>query len=284
VPLILKRFRQAVLAAACSGAFTSGGAGGDTLPAGWRMACIDDLAAPGGLFDGARDHGSQTAVAQNLRTVDYTTSGVRVVRLENLGHLKFINDKYTFISYEKYEGLKQSTIQPGDILFGSFVEDSVRVCLLPRLETPAISKADCFCIRVRPEAVLRDYLVLQLATRRTHDALVEDVHGATRPRIATKHLRALQVPMCSLEEQTAIVEIVRQHFALADAIEHRVQAATARAGKLPEAILSKAFSGELVPTEAELARAQGRTYETAADGLERVRREAENGRRSTRDR
>ena len=59
-------------------------------------------------------------------------------------------------------------------------------------------------------------------------------------------------------------------FALADTIERRVQAATARANKLPQAILSKAFSGELVPTEAELARLEGRTYETAEELLKRV--------------
>jgi type I restriction enzyme S subunit len=47
--------------------------------------------------------------------------------------------------------------------------------------------------------------------------------------------------------------------------------------RLKQAILSKAFSGELVPTEADLARAEGRTYETAEELLERVRRERENG-------
>ncbi|MEZ4406419.1 MAG: hypothetical protein R3A52_08090 [Polyangiales bacterium] len=57
---------------------------------------------------------------------------------------------------------------------------------------------------------------------------------------------------------------------MADAIERRVAAATARAEKLPQAILAKAFAGELVPTEAELARAEGRDYETAEALLARV--------------
>jgi type I restriction enzyme S subunit len=55
-----------------------------------------------------------------------------------------------------------------------------------------------------------------------------------------------------------------------DTIERRVQAAIARAEKFPQAILSKAFSGELVPAEAELARIEGRTYETAEELLQRV--------------
>jgi type I restriction enzyme S subunit len=58
---------------------------------------------------------------------------------------------------------------------------------------------------------------------------------------------------------------------LADAIERRVGKPAAKAAKLPQAILKKAFSGELVPTEAELARAEGRSYETAEELLARVR-------------
>ncbi len=47
--------------------------------------------------------------------------------------------------------------------------------------------------------------------------------------------------------------------------------ATARADKLTQAILAKAFRGELVPTEAELARQEGRDYEPASVLLERIR-------------
>lgn len=46
-----------------------------------------------------------------------------------------------------------------------------------------------------------------------------------------------------------------------------------RVEALPQAILSKAFSGELVPTEAELARLEGRDYEPASVLLERVKSE-----------
>jgi type I restriction enzyme, S subunit len=54
--------------------------------------------------------------------------------------------------------------------------------------------------------------------------------------------------------------------------------ATARAERLTQAILAKAFRGELVPTEAELARQEGRDYETAAQLLARIRAShAENG-------
>ena len=51
---------------------------------------------------------------------------------------------------------------------------------------------------------------------------------------------------------------------LADTIEKRVDVATTQADKLTQAILEKAFSGELVATEAELARQEGRICEPAS--------------------
>ena len=64
-------------------------------------------------------------------------------------------------------------------------------------------------------------------------------------------------------------------FALADSIERRLAVAITRADKVPQAILARAFRGELVPTEAELARAEGRDYEPASVLLERIRKERE---------
>jgi type I restriction enzyme S subunit len=64
-------------------------------------------------------------------------------------------------------------------------------------------------------------------------------------------------------------------FKLADAVEKRVAAATVRAENLSTAILAKAFRGELVPTEAELARRKGRSYESASDLLARIKSERE---------
>jgi len=73
------------------------------------------------------------------------------------------------------------------------------------------------------------------------------------------------------EEQQEIVRRVRVLLQAAASIEERVSAATARADKLTQSILAKAFRGELVPTEAELARREGREYEPASVLLERIR-------------
>jgi type I restriction enzyme S subunit len=62
-------------------------------------------------------------------------------------------------------------------------------------------------------------------------------------------------------------------LALADRIEEKLAAARRRVERLTQAVLAKAFRGELVPTEAELARREGRDYEPAPALLERLRAE-----------
>jgi len=58
---------------------------------------------------------------------------------------------------------------------------------------------------------------------------------------------------------------------LASAIEGRVEAAGLRTDGLPQSILAKAFRGGLVPTEAELARQEDRSYEPALALLDRIK-------------
>lgn len=81
-----------------------------------------------------------------------------------------------------------------------------------------------------------------------------------------------------LAKQYEIVCCVETLFKLADQIEARYQKAKTQVDKMQQAILAKAFRGELVPTEAELARREGRDYEPASVLVERIRSErAEHG-------
>jgi type I restriction enzyme S subunit len=59
-------------------------------------------------------------------------------------------------------------------------------------------------------------------------------------------------------------------FALADRIESRLQAAQERVDRLTQSLLANAFRGELVPTEAELARQEERECESAEELLARL--------------
>ncbi|MBM4329943.1 MAG: hypothetical protein FJ117_01760 [Deltaproteobacteria bacterium] len=86
-------------------------------------------------------------------------------------------------------------------------------------------------------------------------------------------LNDLAVPLPPYAEQKEIVRRVEALFKLAGMIDNRVKDATLRAEKMIQAILAKAFRGELVPTEAELARREGRPYEPASALLARIKGE-----------
>jgi type I restriction enzyme S subunit len=85
----------------------------------------------------------------------------------------------------------------------------------------------------------------------------------------------MQFVVPPLPEQQEIVRRVDALFKLADRIEAKLAATRQRVDSLTQAILAKAFRGELVPTEAELARRENRPYEPAADLLARIRAERE---------
>ena len=207
------------------------------LPEGWTRYPLESLLEPGGLFDGP--------FGSNLKTSDYTESGVRVVRLENLSNLRFNEEKRTYVSREKYQSLEKHTVRTGDLLFGSFLDDAVRVAMLPELPTPAIAKADCFCIRTRRDLVDSRFLMYRLGATETKDALIEDIHGATRPRVTTRQLRALRIGLPLVSEQVRIAARIEVALASVTGASERLSGAGSVLKRLRRSTLAAACDGRL---------------------------------------
>jgi type I restriction enzyme S subunit len=94
-------------------------------------------------------------------------------------------------------------------------------------------------------------------------------------------MNKIPVPVAPLTEQQEIVRRVEALFKTADALEVRYLTAKGHVDKLTQSILSRAFRGELVTIEAELARQEGRDYEPASVLLERIRQERKQQQEST---
>lgn len=237
-PALLKRFRQAVFAVATSGRLTSDWRKEQGIADGeWPIVTIESIAET--VFDGP--------FGSHLKSADYSDEGVRVVRLENIGALQFFADKQTFIPNSKYAILQRHTLKQDDVLFSSFVDEEVRVCLYPADEVgKAINKADVFCIRTDRQLCTPSFLALRLGCKTTYVALRKQVHGATRPRINLGQIRGFEIGLPSLSEQAEIVRRVDALFQLADRIEARCTAACVQAQRLFPLLLAKAFRGELV--------------------------------------
>jgi len=263
VAAILKRFRQAVLAAATSGELTREWREerGGTIDS-WSKKIIADVSDQ--VFDGP--------FGSNLKSDDYTAQGARVVRLENISHLRFIEEKRTYVSREKFALLQKHVLFEDDILFSSFVDEEVRTCLLPaELSGGSINKADCFCIRANRDICLPGFVVSVLSCRSTFESFDGLVHGATRPRINLKQLKSIAINFPPIGEQLEILKRQDDLFSLADQLEARLTTARKLVDRLTPALLAKAFRGELVP--------QDPGDEPASVLLERIRaaRQAEAG-------
>jgi len=88
--------------------------------------------------------------------------------------------------------------------------------------------------------------------------------------IGQDRIRQIRIPLPPLSEQHRIASRVNSLFAYANSVEAKVAAAKEKTETLRQSILAKAFSGELVPTEAELARKEGRDFESAEMLLQRI--------------
>lgn len=209
------------------------------IPNEWSFSIIGELNAE--VFDGP--------FGSNLKSSDYVDRGVRVIRLENIGEMRFIEDKYSFITEEKYQTILKHTVSGGDIIFSSFMTEGIRVIILPESVDKAVNKADCFCVRMFGESYNPRFLVLYLSSRAAYKQIESEIHGIGRPRINTTQLKSFVVPICSIDEQIQILSEIEQQISEIDATESNIDAQIERAKTLRQSILKKAFSGQLVPQD-----------------------------------
>lgn len=206
------------------------------LPAGWGLATVEELAAPGGVTDGP--------FGSNLKTEHYTEAGPRVVRLQNIGDGAFRDEK-AHISTEHFERLAKHSVQPNDVLVASLGELLPRVCLAPESLGPAIVKADC--IRVRPgDAVHPTLLMWVLNAPQTRERVGESIKGVGRPRVNLGELRTLELPVPPLAEQERIVEAIEEAFSKLGAGEAGLRTARVLLSRMRDAILAAAVTGSIV--------------------------------------
>ena len=240
VPALLKRFRQSILASATSGKLTEEWRMTNGVSDEWEEVQLKEIATE--IFDGP--------FGSHLKTADYTDSGIRVARLENIGWMTFFADKEAFISLSKYKTLTRHTLKVDDVMFSSFISEEIRVAMLPKSWSgKAINKSDCFCLRADKRRCLPKFLMQRLACRSTFAILGEGIHGATRPRINLGQLKGFSIALPTLPEQQEIVRRVEALFVFADRIEARLATEQKIIERLTPATLAKAFRGELVPQD-----------------------------------
>ncbi len=231
------------------------------LPSGWVWATLEQIAAdePNSITDGP--------FGSNLKSEHYVESGPRVVRLQNIGEGRFLDER-AHISRDHFERLRKHRVYPGDLVIAAMGERPPRACLIPGSLGDAIVKADC--IRFKPDATLAQssYLVAALNSETTRALLSDKVHGVGRPRLNLGEIRSIAIPLPPQQEQLRIIEEIEDHFSMIDASAVSVQAGLIRAAHLRRSILRLAFEGKLAP--------QSPKDEPASKLLERISSSVEN--------
>ena len=217
------------------------------LPAGWVWATVEELAThePNAFTDGP--------FGSKLKTSHYTNVGPRVIRLQNIGNGEFRDEK-AHISWEHFETLRRHEIFDGDIVIGALGVELPRACIVPGYVGPAIVKADCMRFKPHPELADARYLNAALNSEVLKKIAANIIHGVGRPRLNQQEVRSLPVPLPPFEEQLRISGECDRRLSIAKELESAVESDIARAGRLRQSILQRAFQGRLVPTEMELYR------------------------------
>lgn len=310
IPTLLKRFRQSVLAAACSGRLT----------ADWREE-HSSLESVEALFTKIKNerqrryendsrrakaagrrkpkHPDSNEQSRNIvsdlpdipdtweyfrmeelchqvtdgthKTPKYQTSGVPFLSVKNVRPFLVRDTDIKFISEEEHRSMNsRCNPEKGDILYTK-IGATFGYAAVNELDHPfsifvslaLLKPATPFFSSAFAELVMNSEVVFNQARER--------VSGIGTPDLHLVEIRDFRVPLPPQAEQQEIVRRVESLFALADRIEAHFASGRKRVDALTQAILAKAFRGELVPTEFELAKAEGRSFESAEELLARIR-------------
>ncbi|HCR3447353.1 TPA: restriction endonuclease subunit S [Citrobacter werkmanii] len=228
IPQILKRFRQAVLAAVVDGKSANTNTDERTLTT---------------LGNIAKDIKYGTS-----KKCSETQGSTAVLRIPNIGPGYIINNNLKYADFDPKESATLK-LKEGDLLL---IRSNGSIDLVGKVAV--ISENDIeylyagYLIRVRPnkERAVPKYISYCLQSPQLRQ-IIENIARSTSGvnNINSKELASLEIPLPPLPEQHEIVRRVEQLFAWADTIEKQVNSALTRVNSLTQSILAKAFRGEL---------------------------------------
>lgn len=160
------------------------------------------------------------------------------------------------------EGLKNSSAKvfpKGSLLIALY---GATVGKLGILDFDSATNQAICCI-YQNENYNKNFLFYYLLFKKEY--LVNQGKGGAQPNISQEIVKALIVPIPTLDEQKQIVKEIEKRFEVADEVERVIAENLEKAEQLKQSILKKAFEGRLVP--------QNPTDEPASELLARIKAE-----------
>ena len=194
---------------------------------------------------------------------DYFTGTIPWVKSGELTD-GLVSDVEEFITDEGLANSSAKVFPAGTLLVALYGATVGKLGVLTR----AAATNQAVCAIFPPPELESKFLFWYLRHRRAD--LIAQAIGGAQPNISQSILRSLDVPVPPVEDQLCIVAEIEKQFSRLDEAVANLKRVKANLKRYKAAVLKAAVEGRLVPTEAELARREGRSYETGAQLLQRI--------------
>lgn len=197
----------------------------------------------------------------------YLDNGTPIIRSQNIYFEAFAREGLAFIDDISANSLRSVETAEDDLLLNITGASIGRACLLPKDLVGARVNQHVAIIRCKKARLLPSFLHLFLWSPAVQSWIGSENYGVTRQALTKGMIEQISVPLPPLQEQHEIVRRIESAFAKIDRLAKEAKRALELVGRLDEAILAKAFRGELVP--------QDENDEPAEHLLARIRTERE---------
>lgn len=186
-------------------------------------------------------------------STEENVNSMPVYRIPNIDFKKGILDK-TDLKFTSFDDSEKSSLmlKSGDILIirsNGSLNLVGRAALVYNTDTNGLYAGYLMRLRIKDTEKLLPKFLLHFLNSGKARAYIEEKAKSTSGvnNINSEEISDLQIPVPTLAEQERIVAEIESRFERADALETAVDRALNDAEKLKQAVLKKAFSGELVP-------------------------------------
>ncbi len=238
LPVILRRLRQAVLAAATSGSLTADWRADRGLSKDWRKCLLSEI---------ADIQGGVTKDAKRESTADEELPYLRVANVQR-GWLDLSVIKTIRVPADKVPAL---LLQVGDVLFneGGDIDKVGRGWVWEGQIERCVFQNHVFRARLNDAGTQPKFISWWGNSVGLNYFLRGGKQTTNLASINKTVLSKLPILLPSPAEQAELVRRVESLFTLADTLEARLATARARVDRLTPALIAKAFRGELVPQD-----------------------------------
>lgn len=186
-------------------------------------------------------------------STEENVNSMPVYRIPNIDLKKGVLDK-TDLKFASFDDSEKSSLmlKSGDILIirsNGSLNLVGRAALVYNTDTNGLYAGYLMRLRIKDTEKLLPKFLLHFLNSGKARAYIEEKAKSTSGvnNINSEEISDLQIPVPTLAEQERIVAEIESRFERADALETAVDRALNDAEKLKQAVLKKAFRGELVP-------------------------------------